>query len=293
MRQKKISNKFLLPIMLFVLCFCYLSITPQAASKNDLKIHFISVGEGDGILLQSGGENMVIDFGYAYNYHKLKSYLNQKGIKNLKYAMLTHAHYDHMGGMPTFLKDFTPQTVFMPLPQSTRPMYHECLDICKSKGYPVVYPKNGQVYNLGSAKIHIVSTGTHNAKAKNLNETCIVVRVTHGKNSFLLLADCNSTEEKLIMKGKQKYKADVVKIAHHGAKSGTSKTFLKKIKAKHAVISVGKENKVHHPNGNKLKMIHKLGLKMYRTDSQGTIIATSNGKTIKWNKKPTKNFKGR
>ena len=156
----------------------------------------------------------------------------------------------------------------------------------------LVHAKTGDVYKVGDANVKIVHTGL-TKPGLNYNNYCTVVRVTYKKNRFLLLGDATQDEEKLIIKGNIKYKADVVKVAHHGAKSGSSERFLKKTKAKYAVISCGKENKLGHPSTSKLKKINKLGMKLYRTDLQGSIVATCTGKKIKWNVKPTKKLKGR
>lgn len=264
----------------------------EARSADKLTVHFIDVGEGDSILIRCGGKSMIIDFGNGYNYKKLRQYLMKQRIKLVDYAMLTHPHYDHMGGMPYFLQEFKVKNTFIPLPSVSRPMYHTCINLCKEKRINILHAGKGQTYRLGSAKVQIVSEGMQDARTSDFNDNSYVVRVVHGKNRFLLLGDASPRLEKKIMKGGIPYRANVVKIAHHGAKKGTTKKFLKKIHAKYAVILTGKENKLKHPSAKKLKMIHSLGLKMFRTDLQGTIVVKSNGKKLKWNRKPSKNFSG-
>lgn len=288
----RIMRKYMIPIFLLFLAIGMSGFRAEARSVGKLTVHFIDVGEGDSILIQCGGKSMIIDFGYGYSYKKLRNYLTRQRIKKVDYAMLTHPHYDHMGGMPYFLQDFKVKNAFIPLPAVNRPMYYTCINLCKEKRINILHARKGQTYRLGKAKVQIVSEGMQDPFAPNYNDNSYVVRVVHGKNRFLLLGDASKRLEKKIMKSGAPYRANVVKIAHHGAKSGTSKKFLKKIHAKYAVISTGKENKVRHPSAKELKMIHSLGLKMFRTDCQGSIVVKSNGKKLKWNRKPSNNFSG-
>ena len=128
----------LLSIHMYILFFLFLVIgmsgfRVEARSADKLTVHFIDVGEGDSILIRCGGKSMIIDFGNGYNYKKLRQYLMKQRIKLVDYAMLTHPHYDHMGGMPYFLQEFKVKNTFIPLPSVSRPMYHTCINLCKEK----------------------------------------------------------------------------------------------------------------------------------------------------------------
>lgn len=268
--------------------------TKSKETRGKLKIHFIDIGEGDSILLENEGHYMMVDYGEAYSYKKLKKYLKDKKIKKLDFAVLTHEHKDHIGGMANFLKDFKPKKVLMSSPDVSKKesRYRKCLKICKKKKYPVVRPKKGDKFTLGNATIRVISVGTKEKKPADKNNHCMVLRVGFGKKRILLMADATKVIENEIMNGKYKYHADVIKISHHGAKENTSKEFLEKVNAQHAVVSVGVENTLHHPSPLTLNMIKNCGMSLRRTDRQGTIIMTTDGETITWNVNPTTDLSG-
>ena len=78
--------------------------------------------------------------------------------------------------------------------------------------------------------------------------------------------------------------ADVIKIGHHGSSTSTSEEFLKKVNPKYAVISLGKDNSYGHPHKETIELLENYNIKTYRTDELGTIICTSDGKNISFNR---------
>ena len=126
----------------------------------------------------------------------------------------------------------------------------------------------------------------------NMNGYSIVLRMTYGKTSFLFTGDATEESENQILKRKWAIKSDVLKVGHHGSFSSTSAKFLKKVNPKYAVISCGEENKYSHPHEVVMKRLQNQGVKLYRTDKQGTIVVKSNGKKLTWNKKATRDYSG-
>lgn len=82
-------------------------------------------------------------------------------------------------------------------------------------------------------------------------------------------------------------KADVLKVGHHGSSSSTTAHFLEKVNPKYAVICVGKNNDYGHPHEELIKRLAEKNIKIYRTDRDGTVIAVSDGKTVRFNKEPS------
>lgn len=119
-----------------------------------------------------------------------------------------------------------------------------------------------------------------------------LIKLTFKKTSFLFTGDAPVSSENEMLGKKYNLKADVLKVGHHGSYTSTSAKFLKKVKPKYAVISAGKGNTYGHPHGVVTKRLKKQKLKLFRTDLQGTVVATSNGKKITWSVKPSRNYKG-
>ncbi|EJL30011.1 ComEC/Rec2 family competence protein [Brevibacillus sp. BC25] len=108
-----------------------------------------------------------------------------------------------------------------------------------------------------------------------------VLRLQYGQNSFLFTSDAEAKSEADMLKTKQPVKADVLKVGHHGSDTSTSPSFLKAVSPKYAIISAGKDNKYGHPNPSTMKKLQDSKIATYRTDLNGTVTVTCDGKTIK------------
>ena len=84
-----------------------------------------------------------------------------------------------------------------------------------------------------------------------------------------------------MLKSGQDLQATVLKVGHHGSTSSTTSAFLKAVSPKYAVISVGVNNDYGHPAQVTLNKLANAGVQVYRTDQDGTIVATSDGDTVK------------
>lgn len=118
-----------------------------------------------------------------------------------------------------------------------------------------------------------------------LNNNSIVAKINYKNFSILLTGDIEEKAEKKILENYQNnqriLKSNVLKIAHHGSKSSSTKDFLEKVKPDIAIIGVGKRNKFGHPNYSTLENLNRINCKIYRTDENGEIKIRTNGITIK------------
>ena len=105
--------------------------------------------------------------------------------------------------------------------------------------------------------------------------------------SFLFTGDAEiPNEEEMIEKYGSSLKSHVLKVGHHGSNTSTSEEFIEKVVPDYAVISVGKDNSYGHPSALVIQRLQNHGVKIYRTDLQGTIIARSDGQQILFNQDP-------
>jgi competence protein ComEC len=245
--------------------------------SGQMKVHIINVGQGDSILIQfHNDQTMLIDAGPD---DSVVSYLNQQGIKKINYLVATHPHADHIGGMAAVIRTFDIGKVYMPRVTHTTKTYENVLLAIKAKGLKITSAKAGtEVFNQDGLKVNIVAPC--GSSYDNLNNYSAVVKIQHGNTSFLFTGDAESLSEQQMLSSGANLKSDVLKVGHHGSSSSTTPSFLKAVSPKYTVISCGAGNQYGHPHQETLSKLANAGVKIYRTDTNGTIIFTSDGNTL-------------
>jgi len=251
--------------------------------NNQLKVHFIDVGQADSILIQQGNKSMLIDAGNNGDSETVKNYISNQGITKLDYVIGTHPHEDHLGGLDYVINSFEIGNIYMPKVTSTTKTFKDVVSAIQNKGMQITTPVPGDSFKLGQADCKILAPNS--SSYEDVNNYSIVIKVTFGNNSFMFTGDAEAiSETEMINKGFD-LKADVLKVGHHGSSSSTSDEFLKKVNPKYSVISVGKDNDYGHPHKETMDKLKDSGITVYRTDESGTIICTSDGNNISFNSK--------
>ncbi len=251
--------------------------------SGELKIHFIDVGQADSILIQQGNYSMLIDAGNNADSETVKNYISDQGITNLDYVIGTHPHEDHIGGLDYVINSFKIGKIYMPQKTATTKTFEDVVNAAKNKGLKFTIPKVGETFKLGKANCIMLGPSK---EYENTNDNSIVIKVVFGNNSFLFEGDAEATAEMDMVKAGLDLSTNVIKIGHHGSNTSTCINFLEKVNPQYAIISVGKGNDYGHPSTNTMDRLKNKGIKVYRTDENGNIIATSNGKDISFNVKP-------
>lgn len=256
----------------------------NTAVIGELKVNFIDVGQADSVLLQQGDKFMLIDAGNNGDAQIVKDYLTSQGVKELQYFIGTHKDEDHIGGADAIINSFKVGKVYFPKQEATTQTYKDFVTAVKNKGLSLTVPKVGEQFKLGEATVTVLAPNS--SKYEDSNDFSIVVKVTLGSTNFLLTGDAEALSEKELVASGKDLSATVLKVGHHGSLTSTSQAFLNKVNPKFAVISAGTGNKYGHPAQETMDKLKAKGVKVFRTDEQKTIIATSNGKDIEFNVKP-------
>ncbi|HYH02433.1 MAG TPA: ComEC/Rec2 family competence protein [Bacillota bacterium] len=265
----------LLGISLFF-SFC----TVQAAPKESLRIHFINVGQADCILIQAPqGKNMLVDAGNNEDAPFITDYLAKQGVTKLRAVVGTHPHEDHIGSLGNIIRQFSVEKVYLPKVTANTKTFENVLLAVKAKKLKINTARAGVEVPLHPA-VKAQFLAPNQDKYEELNNYSAVLKITYGKNSFLLTGDAEDVSEKEMLQKQYKLKADLLKVGHHGSLSSTTETFLAAVAPQYAVISVGRGNKYKHPSRKTLSLLKKYHVKVFRTDKAGTIIVTSNGKSL-------------
>lgn len=253
-------------------------------SGSDMEVHFIDVGQGDSTLIKDGDHAMLIDAGDNSEGTAVQSYLNSQNVEKLDYVIGTHPDADHIGGLDVVVYKFDCKKVFMPDIASDTKTYDDVIQALKSKHQKAQVPKLGKTYSLGDATFTVIAPVKE--YGNETNNWSIGIVLQYGENRFLFTGDAEKEAEDDILAKGEDISADVYKASHHGSKTGSSDDFLDKVNPAYAVISCGEGNKYGHPSAQTLNNFRSRGIKTFRTDNQGTIVAYSDGKNITWNTSP-------
>ncbi|MDD7793713.1 MBL fold metallo-hydrolase [Clostridium sp. 'White wine YQ'] len=257
--------------------------TSNTVSGN-LKVTYIDVGQADSILIQQGTSTMLIDGGNNADGPTIKDYMDKQGITSLDYIIGTHAHEDHIGGLDYVINAFKIGKVYFPKTTSTTKTFEDFINSVKNKDLKLTVPQVGDTFNLGDATCTILAPNS--SSYTDDNDYSIVVKVKFGNTSFLFDGDAQVTSEMEMVNKGLDLKADVLKIGHHGSKTSTCSNFLSAVNPKYSVISVGKDNSYGHPAQGTMDRLKAANVQVFRTDENGTIVATSNGTEITFSTQP-------
>ncbi|MFT8348849.1 ComEC/Rec2 family competence protein [Clostridium saccharoperbutylacetonicum] len=258
------------------------TITETKTIGNMVKIHYIDVGQGNSELIQVEDKNILIDAGTSDR--KALDYLKSLGIKKLDYVIATHPHEDHIGSMDDVIKAFDIGKFYSPKVTTTTKTFENMINALKEKNLKLTVPKVSNKLNIGNATLTFLAP--NNTQYENLNNYSIVCKLKYGNTSFIFMGDAEEISEGDILQKQLDVKADIIKVGHHGSRSSSTKAFLEKVNPKYAVISCEKGNDYGHPHKVTIDKLNAKNINVFRTDLEGTIIATSDGNEITFNTKP-------
>lgn len=252
-------------------------------SGDGISVHFLDVGQASAALVVTDGHAMLIDTGNRDDAAYILGYLEELQIERLDYLILTHPHEDHIGSAAQILYEMDVDRVLLPdisIDDCETVIYAKVLAAIEEKDPIVDHPRAGDEYMLGEAGVSIVSPSPEwSTDRQNLNESSLGVLIRYGEKSFLVYGDGEKNCE-AYMAEQERIQADVLAVAHHGSSTSNSREILEKIRPSYAVISCGADNKYGFPHEEVLTGLEGTGAVIYRTDTQGTVIISSDGLTI-------------
>ncbi|TCL39190.1 competence protein ComEC [Anaerospora hongkongensis] len=265
---------------------CSNSGRPAAAdTAGQLVIKVLDIGQGDAILVRAGGQVTLIDTGDTPAKEKLAALLSKEGITAVDRLILTHPHSDHIGGATTVLERFPVKQVYDSGQTTTTATYRKYMQTVEKKKVPFALLAAGDVIDIGGgAKLKVFAPQkpffTEDNGQLDLNNNSIVAKLMYGSFSMMFTGDAEKNSElQLVKNSGSELKSSILKVGHHGSNTSSSPEFLKAVGAEAAIISLGEGNDYHHPHPVTLKKLEKQKYKIYRTDLNGTVTVTSDGKT--------------
>ncbi|ELC8441480.1 MBL fold metallo-hydrolase [Clostridium perfringens] len=285
-KKKKIISSIIGIIIVLIGGYFGIDLTQSSKSPNDenLMISYMDVGQGDAAYIKVNGNDILIDAGPRSNSKELLEQLKAKNIDDFELVIATHPHEDHIGGMVDVFKEYNVKNFYSPKVTHTTKTYKNLVKAVKDEGLKINELKGGMVIDLGDGANFEVFT-PQNSNYEELNDYSPIMKLNFGKTSYLFTGDAEKlAENEALTKYKDSLDSDVIKFGHHGSSSSSSPAFIEAVSPEYGIISCEKGNKYGHPHRETLDIIKKYNIKTFRTDTDGEIILTSDGKKIEFNK---------
>ena len=261
---------------------------PDPMPTGELQVYYLDVGQGDSALLRipAGEETytVLVDAGDNGKEEQLLQELSSLGVTTIDAAVWTHPHTDHIGGAAEVLRAIDVENVYMPpVPENMTPTsatYEAMLDAMLERGLRYTEATAGMVLYEGEGVSLTVVSPQPGDDWDDLNDWSVVLRLVYGDTAFLFTGDAEAVCEQKILDSGWDVSCNVLKMGHHGSSTSSSPAFLDACAPQYAVISCGEDNSYGHPHRETLAALEERDITYFRTDTSGTILATSDGTTV-------------
>lgn len=286
MKSKRRGKLFsLLASLLIVLSMIHPVYANDASTT--MAVHFIDVGQGLSILVQSGGQNLVYDGGDQGHSDQVVSYLQQQNVQTIDYMIASHYDEDHIGGLIKCMNVFSIGNIIGPDYVHTSDLYDTFMNSASEKTITIQYPKVGDVFDFGTGSFTVLSP---DGISQDSNENSVVIKLENGSNSFIFTGDAEETSEQDMISTGMNLDCDVLSVGHHGSESSTTWDFLAATSPSYAVVSCGAGNQYNHPSAETMERLSDMEIPVFRTDKQGSVAAVSDGTSITWTQSPCNDY---
>jgi competence protein ComEC len=257
---------------------------PRADGGSGLALHFLDVGQGDAAAIRTpGGHWLLVDAGprtpgFDAGRSVVVPFLRRHGVRRLELIALSHAHADHLGGVPAVLDRLPTAEVLDPAALTDDLLYTSFLSQVEELATAWVPARRGDSFELDGVRFRVLHPDTLWAGwGTDLNEDSIVLLVAYGRFQALLGGDAGLPVE-VALRGRVG-PVEVLKVGHHGSRGATGEAWLRELQPATAVVSVG-ENRYGHPSPEALGRLAAAGVEIWRTDREGTVSISTDGESF-------------
>src|SRR5579872_399849 len=266
---------------------------PRLAPQR-LEVTVLDVGQGDSIFVSfPHGRTMLVDGGGELgSFHSggmrsgidtgedvVSPYLWSRGIKKIDVVALTHAHEDHLGGLPAIFENFRVGEFWVGRDIGSA-AYRQVLETARAHGVTIRHLKQGDSFSEDGVAGSVLWPAEDSEGKSAKNDDSLVLRLADGSESFLLAGDIERPSERAILAEEQPVQVNFLKVAHHGSKTSTTEPFLSAAHPAFAAISAGRDNTFGHPAPEVTERLAEAGVQVFRTDRDGAITASTDGVTL-------------
>jgi competence protein ComEC len=272
----------------------FLAIAPRPIEhpRDALLFEAIDVGQGDSLLLITPeGKTLLVDGGgfgggphqapqdFDIGEEVVSPALWARGIRHLDAVALSHAHSDHMGGLPAVLRNFHPDELWVGNNPRV-PAYNALLSEAASLGTRVRAMQAGDAFSFGSVQFHVLAPfAGYQPRSEPTNNDSLVLHAAYGATSILLEGDAEAPVESAML-AEPGLESTVLKVGHHGSLTSTRLPFLERVAPQWAVISCGLRNRYKHPREEVLEELETAHVRTFATDIDGAVCLRLDGRSV-------------
>lgn len=255
--------------------------------EDTMQVHFLDVEQGLSIVVQLGDEVLIYDGGDRDTSSFVVSYIEDLGITEIDYMISSHYDSDHLAGLIGCLKSYDVKNVIGSNYEHNSKLYTSFMDAVKDEGLKMQHPEVGTKYAFGDAEITILAP---KEITDDSNANSVAIKLSYGSSDFIFTGDADYGSEREMVASGIRLDCEVLSLAHHGSSTGNSSLFLEKTTPEFAVISCGKNNGYGHPHVEVVELLEAMEIDVFRSDVQGTVIASTDGVNITWSEEPCNDY---
>ena len=247
-----------------------------AQASTNVTIKFIDVGQGEAILIALPEKTMLIDAGPTGSAPKIAQVLQELGRDKIDYLVATHPDEDHIGGMADVISSTQIGTIYAPNKTNNTATYRKFLTAIQNNNLQITLAEAGTIIDQTDAYKLEILWPTKDANFPDTNDYSIIIKLTVGTKTFLFTGDAPTSS---ILDANPGH-IDVLKLSHHGSRTGTNEQLVRRLSPTYAVLSYALDNSYGHPMQSVLNALHKHSVEVWGTGANGTITITCDGTTI-------------
>jgi len=256
----------------------WLPFQPAPANLDTLRLTAFDVGHGDCLLLElPDGRRLLVDAGGSFDRsfdvgeNVVVPALLHRGVQRLAAAVVTHADFDHLGGLAAVISNLDVGEVWEGRPAWELPDYRQLRETARLHGVPIRRLRAGEVMELGDVRVEVLAAGiSGDDEPHSRNDDSLVLRVCYTGSCMLLTGDSEQALELALLHSGMNLRADILKVAHHGSRSSTSAPFLEAVRPRVAIVSTGSGN-AYLPSTRVMVRLRERGVTSLRTDLDGAV----------------------
>lgn len=269
-------KKLVVVISLLIHIFYPTKAIVYSHSKAAMSVHFIDVGQGDSIFIKTPtNKHILIDGGHLTAGEKVVNYLHQQNVQTIDLLIATHPHIDHIGGLIDVIDAFTIDQIVDSGQIHVTKTFAQYMGRILRDSIPLSIVQRGDIISIDPF-LTIEVLNSYNV-GESINNSSIVLKITYDQLTLLFMSDLEEAKEKSLLED-HLLDAHIIKVAHHGSQTSSTKSFIEQVNPQVAILTYGKDNRFGHPTSRVIKNYAAIDALIYSTAVFGDIVIETSGK---------------